>query len=88
VDWSVVNIALVITSLIGFALAIWQTVRAEQLNRRQRDYDWPRLQAAAGRLAQNVDNSGFQPALMLASNPRGAIVAHLRIKAWAVGSRS
>ncbi|GAA2637844.1 phosphoribosyltransferase family protein [Paractinoplanes durhamensis] len=72
--WSAV---LVTTTLIGFGLAIWQAVRAEQLNKRERDLDWPRFRSAASDLARSVDRSDFTPEVILALSERGAIVAHL-----------
>src|SRR5262245_60892694 len=52
-------------------------MRAEQLNRRQRDLDWPRFRNAASDLARSVDRSGFMPDFILAISDRGAIVGHL-----------
>jgi hypoxanthine phosphoribosyltransferase len=72
--WSVLLAA---TTLIGFGLAIWQTIRAEQLNRRERDLDWPRFRSAASDLARSVDRSDFMPDVILALSERGSIVAHL-----------
>jgi len=71
------SLLLGVTTVIGFTLAIWQLVRAEQLNRRQRDLDWPRFRSAASDLARSVDRSDFLPDLILAISDRGAIVAHL-----------
>jgi hypoxanthine phosphoribosyltransferase len=65
------------TTVIGFGLAIWQTMRAEQLNRRQRDLDWPRFRSAASDLARSIDRSDFMPDVILALSERGAMVAHL-----------
>ena len=72
--WSVV---LAVTTLIGFGLAIWQAVRAEQINKRERDLDWPRFRSAASDLARSVDRSDFMPEVILALSERGSIVAHL-----------
>jgi len=72
--WSVF---LASTTVIGFGLAIWQSLRAEQLNRRQRDLDWPRFRSAASDLARSVDRSDFMPDVILALSERGAMVAHL-----------
>lgn len=71
------NVILSCTTILGFGLAVWQAMRAEQLNRRQRDLDWPRFRNAASDLARSVDRSGFMPDLILAISDRGAIVAHL-----------
>jgi len=71
------NIFLTSTTVIGFGLAIWQSLRAEQLNRRERDLDWPRFRAAASDLARSIDRSDFMPDVILALSDRGAIVAHL-----------
>jgi hypoxanthine phosphoribosyltransferase len=71
------NVVLGGTTLVAFALAIWQTVRAEQLDRRQRDLDWPRFRSTVADLAKSVDRSGFVPDFILALSDRGAIVAHL-----------
>lgn len=65
------------TTVIGFGLAIWQALRAEQLNRRQRDLDWPRFRSATSDLARAIDRSDFAPDVILALSDRGAIVAHL-----------
>lgn len=66
-----------LTTVIGFGLAIWQTLRAEQLNRRERDLDWPRFRSATSDLARSIDRSDFMPDVILALSERGAIVAHL-----------
>ena len=71
------NILLGLTTVIGFGLAIWQTLRAEQLNRRQRDLDWPRFRSATSDLARSIDRSDFMPDVILALSERGAMVAHL-----------
>jgi hypoxanthine phosphoribosyltransferase len=71
------SIALGATTVIGFGLAIWQAVRAEQINRRERDLDWPRFRSAASDLARSIDRSDFMPEVILALSDRGAIVAHL-----------
>lgn len=71
------NVLLSATTVIGFALAIWQSIRAEQLNRRQRDLDWPRFRSAASDLARAVDRSDFTPDVILALSERGAMAAHL-----------
>jgi hypoxanthine phosphoribosyltransferase len=71
------SILLALTTLIGFGLAIWQTLRAEQLNRRQRDLDWPRFRSATSDLARSIDRSDFMPDVILALSERGAMVAHL-----------
>jgi len=71
------NVFLGLTTVIGFGLAIWQTLRAEQLNRRQRDLDWPRFRSAASDLARSIDRSDFMPDVILALSERGAMVAHL-----------
>ena len=71
------NILLGFTTLLGFGLALWQTVRFEQLNRRQRDFDWPRFRNAAADLGRAVRRSGFGPDYLLAMSERGAIVANL-----------
>lgn len=71
------NVLLSATTVIGFALAIWQSIRAEQLNRRQRDLDWPRFRSAASDLARAVDRSDFVPDVILALSERGAMVAYL-----------
>ena len=71
------NIILGFTTVVGFGLAIWQTMRAEQLNKRQRDLDWPRFRNAASDLARSVDRSGYMPDFILALSDRGAIVGHL-----------
>jgi hypothetical protein len=63
--------------VLGFGLAIWQAMRAEQLNKRQRDLDWPRFRNAASDLARSVDRSGFMPDLILSISDRGAMVGHL-----------
>jgi hypoxanthine phosphoribosyltransferase len=72
--WSVI---LGITTVLGFGLAVWQAMRAEQLNKRQRDLDWPRFRNAASDLARSVDRSGFMPDFILSISDRGAIVGHL-----------
>jgi hypoxanthine phosphoribosyltransferase len=71
------NVVLTTTTVIGFGLAIWQALRVEQLNRRERDLDWPRFRGAASDLARAVDRSDFMPDVILALSDRGAIVAHL-----------
>jgi len=71
------NIVLACTTVLGFGLAIWQAMRAEQLNKRQRDLDWPRFRNAASDLARSVDRSGYMPDFILALSDRGAIVGHL-----------
>ncbi|HCU96717.1 MAG TPA: hypothetical protein DHU96_29960 [Actinobacteria bacterium] len=71
------NLILGCTTVVGFALAVWQAMRAEQLNKRQRDLDWPRFRSAASDLARSVDRSGFMPDFILALSDRGAIVANL-----------
>lgn len=71
------NVTLAATTLIGFGLAIWQAVRAEQINKRERDLDWPRFRSAASDLARSIDRSDFMPEAILALSDRGAIVAHL-----------
>jgi hypothetical protein len=60
------GILLALTTLIGFGLAICQTLRAEQLNRRQRDLDWPRLRSATSDLARSIDRSDLMPDVILA----------------------
>jgi hypoxanthine phosphoribosyltransferase len=69
--------ALAVITVLGFGLALWQYIRAERLNRRQRDLDWPRFHNAASDLARAVDRSGFTPDFILATSDRGAIVGHL-----------
>ncbi|HTZ29579.1 MAG TPA: phosphoribosyltransferase family protein [Streptosporangiaceae bacterium] len=71
------SILLGFTTLLGFGLAIWQTVRFEQLNRRQRDFDWPRFRNAAADLGRAVRRSGFAPDYLVAMSERGAIVSNL-----------
>ena len=71
------NVFLTSTTVIGFGLAIWQALRAEQLNRRERDLDWPRFRGATSDLARSIDRSDFMPDVILALSDRGAIVAHL-----------
>jgi hypoxanthine phosphoribosyltransferase len=71
------NAILACTTVLGFGLAVWQALRAEQLNKRQRDLDWPRFRNAASDLARSVDRSGFMPDFILAISDRGAIVGHL-----------
>jgi hypoxanthine phosphoribosyltransferase len=71
------NVILGITTVVGFGLAIWQAIRAEQLNRRQRDLDWPRFRNAASDLARSIDRSGFAADYILAISERGAIVGNL-----------
>lgn len=71
------NIVLGTTTVVGFGLAIWQAVRAEQLNKRERDLDWPRFRSAASDLARSIDRSDFMPDVILALSERGAMVAHL-----------
>jgi hypoxanthine phosphoribosyltransferase len=71
------NLILGLTTVLGFGLAIWQTTRAEQLNRRQRDLDWPRFRNAAADLARAVDRSGYMPDFILSISDRGAIVSNL-----------
>lgn len=71
------NVILGLTTLLGFGLAIWQAMRAEQLNRRQRDLDWPRFRNAASDLARSIDRSGFMPDFILSISDRGAIVGNL-----------
>lgn len=71
------NVILGVTTVVGFGLAIWQAIRAEQLNRRERDLDWPRFRSAASDLARSVDRSDFMPDIILALSERGAMVAHL-----------
>ena len=71
------SVFLSVTTVIGFGLAIWQTLRAEQLNRRERDLDWPRFRSATADLARAIDRSTFMPDVILALSERGAMVAHL-----------
>ena len=71
------NAILIITTVIGFGLAIWQAIRAEQLNRRQRDLDWPRFRSAVSDLARSIERSGFLPDFIMALSDRGAMVGHL-----------
>jgi hypoxanthine phosphoribosyltransferase len=71
------NVILGLTTVLGFGLAVWQAMRAEQLNKRQRDLDWPRFRNAASDLARSVDRSGFIPDFILSISDRGAIVGHL-----------
>ena len=71
------NVILGITTVLGFGLAVWQATRAEQLNKRQRDLDWPRFRNAASDLARSVDRSGFMPDFILSISDRGAMVGHL-----------
>jgi hypoxanthine phosphoribosyltransferase len=71
------NVILGITTVFGFGLAVWQAMRAEQLNKRQRDLDWPRFRNAASDLARSVDRSGFMPDFILSISDRGAMVGHL-----------
>ena len=71
------NVFLATTTVIGFALALWQAMRAEQLNRRQRDLDWPRFRSAASDLARSIDRSDFMPDVIVALSDRGAMVGHL-----------
>ncbi|MCI4066371.1 hypothetical protein MRQ36_28985 [Micromonospora sp. R77] len=68
------------TTVIGFALAIWQTLRAEQLNRRQRDLQWPQFRGAVSDLARSIDRSDFIPEVIVALSDRGAMVAHLVVR--------
>lgn len=49
------NVVLGGTTLVAFVLAVWQTVRAEQLDRRQRDLDWPKFRGTVADLAKSVD---------------------------------
>jgi hypoxanthine phosphoribosyltransferase len=71
------SVALAIITVLGFGLAIWQYIRAEELNKRQRDLDWPRFRSAASDLARAVDRSGFMPDYILAASDRGAMVGNL-----------
>jgi hypoxanthine phosphoribosyltransferase len=71
------NLILGCTTVLGFGLAVWQAMRAEQLNKRQRDLDWPQFRNAASDLARSVDRSGYMPDFILAISDRGAIVGHL-----------
>lgn len=71
------NVILGVTTVLGFGLAIWQAMRAEQLNKRQRDLDWPRFRNAASDLARSVDRSRFMPDFILSLSDRGAIVGHV-----------
>jgi len=71
------SVALAIITVLGFGLAIWQYIRAEELNKRQRDLDWPRFRSAASDLARAIDRSGFMPDFILAASDRGAIVGNL-----------
>jgi hypoxanthine phosphoribosyltransferase len=71
------NLILGATTVLGFGLAVWQSMRAEQLNKRQRDLDWPRFRNAASDLARSVDRSKFIPDFILSISDRGAIVGHL-----------
>jgi hypoxanthine phosphoribosyltransferase len=71
------NLVLALTTVLGFGLAIWQTTRAEQLNKRQRDLDWPRFRNAAADLARAIDRSGYMPDFILSISDRGAIVSNL-----------
>jgi hypoxanthine phosphoribosyltransferase len=71
------SVALAVITVLSFGLAIWQYARAESLNRRQRDLDWPRFRNAASDLAREVDRSEFMPDFILATSDRGAIVGHL-----------
>lgn len=71
------NVILGLTTVLGFGLAVWQAMRAEQLNKRQRDLDWPRFRNAASDLARSVDRSGFMPDFILSISERGAIVGNL-----------
>src|SRR5258708_28383879 len=64
-------------SIMGCGLAVWEAMGDEQVNRGQRDLDWPRFRNAASDLARSVDRSGFMPDFLLAISDRGAIVAHL-----------
>jgi len=72
--WSLI---LGLTTVLGFGLAIWQAMRVEQLNKRERDLDWPRFRNAAADLARAVDRSGFMPDFILSISDRGAIVGNL-----------
>ena len=71
------NLILGLTTVLGFGLAIWQAMRVEQLNKRERDLDWPRFRNAAADLARSVDRSGFMPNFILSISDRGAIVGNL-----------
>lgn len=71
------NLILTATTLVGFGLAIWQTVRAEQLNRRQRNYSWDRMVKAAGRIGNEVAAENFFPQVVLSLSDRAAIIAYL-----------
>ena len=71
------NVILATTTVVGFGLAIWQAIRAEQLNRRERDLDWPRFRSAAADLARSIDRSNFMPDVVLAMSERGALVSYL-----------
>jgi hypoxanthine phosphoribosyltransferase len=71
------NVILGLATVLGFGLAAWQAMRAEQLNKRQRDLDWPRFRNAASDLARSVDRSGFMPDFILSISDRGAIVSNL-----------
>jgi hypoxanthine phosphoribosyltransferase len=71
------NIVLGATTVVGFGLAIWQSIRAEQLNKRERDLDWPRFRNATSDLARSIDRSDFMPDVIVALSERGAIVGHL-----------
>jgi hypoxanthine phosphoribosyltransferase len=71
------SVVLAVITVLGFGLAIWQYIRAEELNKRQRDLDWPQFRSAASDLARAVDRSGFMPDFILAASDRGAIVGNL-----------
>jgi hypoxanthine phosphoribosyltransferase len=71
------NVILGLTTVFGFGLAVWQAMRAEQLNKRQRDLDWPRFRNATSDLARSIDRSGFMPDFILSISDRGAIVGNL-----------
>jgi hypothetical protein len=74
---TLINLLLGVTTVVGFALAIWQTIRAEQLNRRQRDYDWPQVLSAADHLADLARRDKYKPEILIALEDRSAIVASL-----------
>ena len=75
------NVILGLATVLGFGLAAWQAMRAEQLNKRQRDLDWPRFRNAASDLARSVDRSEFMPDFILSISDRGAIVGNLVARA-------
>jgi len=71
------NIILASTTLVGFALAIWQSVRIEQVNRRRVDYSWPRLLSGIGHIVDDIHRSGFAPEIIVCLSDRASVIAYL-----------